>query len=1657
MVRILSRSLILTTVLIFVFGSLHATEVRHAVDIDRSDLNMTQPEAGVVSLAMDGCLSTNYLGLPELPFRVVSLLLPQGESVRSFYLDGGSVISISTEASVSLFMGDYLDDGTLRGLSVDAAEVTGKDSVFPAWQVRHLGTRSMKGYRIASFAVYPIRYNTDTGELSLISNFDLVVETEPAMDYDSTVERVRYVDGFRESARSDVESIVVNPSEAASYSFNEVVVDTGDRGFLPSYLPSMEGSEVKYLIITNAEMESSFQVLADWKTKKGIPAVVRTIEWIQQNFRMGTDRGETIRNFIVEAYAKWGVEYVLLGGDTDIIPARYAYVSFYTGDFLPTEMYYSCLDGNWNADGDSIWGEAYHSTLDPGDDTDLYAEVYVGRMPVSTVSEADIVIGKTITYETPVETTSKAKFLLLGEVIFPTLYQAGDDIILDGAEILEDVYLPYLQGMPDREAIRLYEAYFDYPGAYLLSKSSAVDSMNAGVNHVMHAGHGGKYNMAVGSGTILNYDAANLVNGDALFSMYLMNCTNVAYDTDCLAEYFLLNANGGAFAVTGSSRSAFPSTSRPYLDNYYHLLFVDDVVQLGKVHTKSREPYTSGASAETADRWTHYIYNYLGDPELCMFRGEVGTFDVAYPATTVFGVNEITITVTSDGSPFDSAYVCLHKEGDDYVYGYTDMSGEIVFSDFLCRDHRFIDLTVTGLDHARFNDSISVVQETNAFLRVDKTRINDYVVGNNDNILDSGESVVLSVKVANTGEMVADKVYAFVRSSNPAVTVSDSVAIYPQVGLIEPVYGLDAFAFSVLPTVEDEEIIEFIIDIHDSTGGFWSEKFAIEVHAPDLELYINALSDELPYGDGDGTITSGESFLLNVSVKNFGSGTATGLEGVIRTTNGGITIVDSTSIYINLPTLGVGEGSGFVLSEMNLYTSNYFEFELTDAFGRVYTRALELREPASPDSLFLDASFGPTEIHITWDPPDDMEPYRYLVYHSLTPGGPYEQVSDDLVFHTMFRDVGLLSSTWYYFVVAAVDSCGNLSSYSPEVTTTTSPPQLAGWPNKMSKESSSSPNIGDIDGDTHADIVIGSDYVHAWRGDGVELRDGDGQPITWGIFNTEGTTFTASVALGELDGVQGLEIVGAAWDTKKLYVFNKDGVNLPGFPKTTVDLCWASPVLGDFDGDGDLEIIAYDVDGTVYVWHHDGTELRDGDSNPSTDGPFFSAGSASDGWHVSTPAMADMDGDGVLELIVCAPSDNIYCLNYNGTSVPGWPVAVDVGASISASPAVGDVDNDGYPEVVVQTSWSRVYGLNHDGTEMPGWPKWVNSSTFFNSSPAMADLTGDGFLEVILPGQNGYLYIFTSTGASLPGWPIVYSTSAGTESSPVVADISGDGNLDIILGAEDGFLKAWDINGDFLPGFPIKLNGYIRGTPIVSDMDLDGDVELIASCWDQNVFVWDIEAPTYYGYRAWNGFHCNSLNSGWIDQPDLTGAEGMACSYMIDRGDINLNWSVSAGVESWDLFRKQPDAEYELLAAELRADQAGTVIYRDLSVEEGLTYIYRLQASGNDEFYAETEGIEVPVQTARMYQNYPNPFNPMTRIAYTVPGGASSVQNVLLNVYDVRGALIKTLVNSPVTGGRHIVTWDGTNNRGAQVSSGVYFSRFSTGGHNEVKKMLLLR
>lgn len=88
-----------------------------------------------------------------------------------------------------------------------------------------------------------------------------------------------------------------------------------------------------------------------------------------------------------------------------------------------------------------------------------------------------------------------------------------------------------------------------------------------------------------------------------------------------------------------------------------------------------------------------------------------------------------------------------------------------------------------------------------------------------------------------------------------------------------------------------------------------------------------------------------------------------------------------------------------------------------------------------------------------------------------------------------------------------------------------------------------------------------------------------------------------------------------------------------------------------------------------------------------------------------------------------------------------------------------------------------------------------------------------------------------------------------------------------------------------------------------------------------------------------------------------------------------------------------------------------------------------------------------------LHPAYPNPFNPATRLDYSLPARG----RVWINVYDVGGRLVRALLDETVPAGRHTVTWDGTNNSGTRVASGVYLFRMKSGAFEEVRKAVLLR
>jgi hypothetical protein len=96
--------------------------------------------------------------------------------------------------------------------------------------------------------------------------------------------------------------------------------------------------------------------------------------------------------------------------------------------------------------------------------------------------------------------------------------------------------------------------------------------------------------------------------------------------------------------------------------------------------------------------------------------------------------------------------------------------------------------------------------------------------------------------------------------------------------------------------------------------------------------------------------------------------------------------------------------------------------------------------------------------------------------------------------------------------------------------------------------------------------------------------------------------------------------------------------------------------------------------------------------------------------------------------------------------------------------------------------------------------------------------------------------------------------------------------------------------------------------------------------------------------------------------------------------------------------------------------------------------------------------VSIPVEYA-LEQNYPNPFNPETNIEFSLP----KEQDVSVSVFNLLGQQVRTLVNSRMAAGNHTVRWDGKNDNGANVPSGIYFYKMYTPEFSKTNKMVMVR
>lgn len=460
------------------------------------------------------------------------------------------------------------------------------------------------------------------------------------------------------------------------------------------------------------------------------------------------------------------------------------------------------------------------------------------------------------------------------------------------------------------------------------------------------------------------------------------------------------------------------------------------------------------------------------------------------------------------------------------------------------------------------------------------------------------------------------------------------------------------------------------------------------------------------------------------------------------------------------------------------------------------------------------------------------------------------------------------------------------------------------WETTVRADVSASAATEDLNGDGYKDIIVGMGAFHV-DGENADNECGKNNPSAPG-----------NGGVVALDGRTGAV----------LWTFNTQDWGEWGRPNGVLDGVYSSPAIGDVNGDGYPEIVFGSWDNCIYLLDRQGNPLW---GEVPMDTPLDFCGRRGFWAHdtvYSSPALADLTGDGKLEIIIGSdvscddPQDPNRCNRYmmpNGGFV--WVIRYDgvplarrwFDQAMYSSPAIGDLNNDGKLDIVIGSGnsfpgtgyyiTSMRLDLTKSVTEslVTNWQTFVVGVTV--SSPALGDINGDGKLEVITitkygdwgtpvgPNVNNgsYVYAFRGdTGATLWSTHACNNDGIGRSfpinASPILANVTGDSRPEII------FPHAWEVavlnpdgtyytkvntaNGCTTNSGSVLLagSGSFSASVAAGDLNQDGITEIVApGRWNEALgskrgilYVWTVSTASTASILPWNMFRRDARHTG---------------------------------------------------------------------------------------------------------------------------------------------------------------------------------------------------
>lgn len=640
-------------------------------------------------------------GLPQMPFITAMVALPYGVEIAVEQPKGDPVIRREYTIIPAREPWPIFPDAKKPAFTKNEKFYT-QDAFFPKELVSIGKPIIMHGIRMAKIVVSPIQYNPGTKDIRVFKQLTFKLAYRGTIDWKAT-----------HNARDFMQPEMAGP-------INRKIVNGKDAFCtpLPHWPdPSPGDPPARYLIITHDDFYDNIVPFGEWKTRKGLwTKIVKTSEIDS------LPDTEMIRDYIENLYVETdgALTYVLLVGDAN------DYIPTFSGADHPFSLWMCPGEPNESDPATDL----YYATL-TGDD--LVPDLYLGRLPVSTSEEADIIINKILQYEQQPDTSKN----------WPI------DILLATAKEDYRTFLITTEWISDlvKDKFKVPHIVCDSVPPYAVT-DSVIAWINRGVGIVNHYDHGNSrnglnpYGFSYADGwkhPHFTVDEIPLLNnGTKLPVMFSINCRTGWYDGnyDCFGEALLKAEGKGIVGFIGASRVSWDGYADELDKGFFDAMFpryegepihapqyrLGEILTMGKLYLTEHYIATDGEGYSVTptpiwDTLTFEMFNLLGDPEMQVFTHQAHPMKVSHLSeiqTTQTHLQVYARQVTNIGGyleewPISYAQICLWKDDDLYLVDKADISGRKTFT-FSGLTPGTIKVTVTKHNYVPYQGEVSVVE-----------------------------------------------------------------------------------------------------------------------------------------------------------------------------------------------------------------------------------------------------------------------------------------------------------------------------------------------------------------------------------------------------------------------------------------------------------------------------------------------------------------------------------------------------------------------------------------------------------------------------------------------------------------------------------------------------------------------------------------------------------------------------------------------------------------------------------------------------------------------------------------------------------------------------------------------------------------------------------